>query len=141
MGGEAETQEPGSVKGYRGCGVRQCSLLKVFGRKGKGKIRMVTRADFPAFIFNNENVSMCFYFLFSTDSQMMQLNHSLSLGTWPGERRYTHTHSHTYTSVFPLLPALAAPSRCLGPGNRKHLRAKILSYLFLDPPCLTVPGP
>lgn len=63
MGGEAETQEPASVKGYRSCGVRQCRLLKVFGRKGKGKIRMVTRADFPAFIFNNENVSMCFYLL------------------------------------------------------------------------------
>lgn len=29
----------------------------------KRKIKMVPEADFPTFIFNNENVSMCFFSL------------------------------------------------------------------------------
>ena len=62
VGGEAGTQEvPGECKWYWSLGVRQCRLLKMCG--GKSKIRTVTGADF--FIFNSENVSMCFSVQFS----------------------------------------------------------------------------
>ena len=47
--------------------MRQCRLLNMFG--GKGKIRTVTGADFPAFIFNSENVSMCVSVQFSSAAQ------------------------------------------------------------------------
>lgn len=96
------------------------------------KIRMVTRAGFPSFIFNNENVTMCFYLL-SFFSGLPYCEAEPSSAGKLAWRKETHAHAHTHTRTHTLLPVQAADSHYVGPGHCKHLRLRILSYLFLDP--------